>query len=438
MKNRFLWLIILLLPEGLFISLNAQNGITIQNIADTDIPTSKALPSGMKLVWNDEFNGKELDHTKWWDRYFSSLDWFNPSAYKAFLEKKLPVADYQFTGTSIILKATDNIYPGANRQVSSIQTYNWETNTNMMDNSLGGYFEARIRRDIPEGGDKVNLAFWFDSPGPDLKYYLEKGGEAFGTRGIRPRGQIFEIDMCEYITTEIVLHGNVDPKGRFERNIGHYIHKGDFKGKWVVHSVLWTPAGLKFYIDGNLIKEWWNPKDIKSPNHDMNMFFGAYGTNGVTMEVDYVRYYQWRLEEGNLLPNSGFEYSDRIFPWQGTAQIIKEGTYSGTFALKLLPNTFVEQYIYLDHSIDYELAFWAKGEGVISVGVENIIQVSGLPEDMNNKSYNTTSHYTKHKFQFKTTPEPLDNKKTIRVKFENNSDKEIILDDLSIIRKCIR
>lgn len=125
-----------------------------------------------------------------------------------------------------------------------------------MDNALGGFFEARIRRDADKDAKKVNVAFWFDSPGPDLKYYLEKGRHAFGMNGIRPRGQLFEIDMYEYLSAEIVLHGNVAPDGKFERNIGYYIHSGDFKGKWVTHSLLWTPAGLKFYIDGVLVKEW--------------------------------------------------------------------------------------------------------------------------------------------------------------------------------------
>lgn len=122
-------------------------------------PTSDALPKGMKMVWNDEFNGTELDTSKWWDRYFSSLDWFNKDALEAFENGQLPPADYEFTGNSIILRATDNYYPGANRQISSIQTYNWENNTNMMDNAIGGFFETRIRRDIGENGDRVNPCF---------------------------------------------------------------------------------------------------------------------------------------------------------------------------------------------------------------------------------------------------------------------------------------
>jgi len=430
MKKNLLWLLLTCLSASVF--LNAQNN-KVQSLTENDIPTTKALPEGMKLVWNDEFNGHELDTTKWWDRYFSSLNWFGKPAYEALQENKLPVADYEFTGKSIILRATDKLYPGNNRQISSIQTYDWATDTNKMDNALGGYFESRIRRDTGANGDRVNIAFWFDSPGSDLKYYLEKGGQVDGTNGIRPRGQLFEIDMCEYISTEIVLHGNVAPNGLFERNIGHYIHKGDFKGKWVTHSMLWSPAGLKFYIDGELIAEWWDPKDIKSPNHMMNMFFGAYGINDVSMEVDYVRYYQWDLEKDNHLPNPGFEYSEKTFPWEGSGIIDKQNARSGKQALKLAPGTFIEQYVYLDHSKNYELKFWAKGKGNLIVKADNIIQVSGALEGGAEKEYTIKSKYSMQTINFTTNAEPVDNKRTVKISLKNTGNSDIIIDDLSIL-----
>lgn len=429
--KHFLWILLFFLFGTLLVK--AQD--KVEKLTSTDIPTSKALPAGMKLAWNDEFNKQELDHTKWWNRYFSSLDWFNKKAYEAFRSNTLPEADYEFTGNSIILKATDKLYPGSERQISSIQTYDWETNTNKMDNALGGFFEARIRRDIGEKGGKVNIAFWFDSPGPDLKYYLEKGGNVSGTDGIRPRGQLFEIDMCEYITTEIVLHGNVAPDGKFQRNIGHYIHKGDFKGEWVTHSVLWTPAGLKFYIDGELIREWWDKNDIKSPNHAMNMFFGAYGINDVTMEVDYVRYYQWELEEGNHIPNSGFEYSGKLFPWEGTGQIDTGSARSGKNALKLMPGATIEQYIYLDHSRNYELGFWTKGEGDLIAKAENITQVSGISEGGDELKCTPTNDYRMQKLSFTSNPEPVDNKRTVKISFTNTGNSEVFIDDIVVSEK---
>lgn len=433
MRDNFLWILLAFFLCPILL-LNAQND-KVQPLNKTDIPTSEALPAGMKLSWNDEFNGHSLDTAKWWDRYFSSLDWFQTEAYKAFKENMIPAADYEFTGSSIILRATDKLYPGNKRQISSIQTYDWSSSANKMEGAIGGFFEARIRRDTGKKGDRVNIAFWFDSPGPDLKYYLEKGGHVDGTDGIRPRGQLFEIDMCEYITTEIVLHGNVKPNGQFERNIGHYIHKGDFKGKWVIHSMLWTPAGLKFYIDGKQITEWWNPNDIKSPNHAMNMFLGAYGINDVTMEVDYVRHYQWDMEDENYLPNSGFEYSEKLFPWEGTGQIDQIQAYSGKHALKLAPGEYVDQYIYLDHSNQYELEFWSKGKGELTVRTENITQVSGLTESYSESVFNTCTDYSLQKMSFQSSAEPVDNKKTIKVSLRNTGNDNIVVDDIMVRKK---
>lgn len=428
MKKINTLVLLLFLSLGIF----AQSLKYVQDITDKDISTTKALPKGMTLVWNDEFNGTELDTAKWWDRYYSSLDWFNDEAREAFENKTLPTADYSFTGKSIILKGTDKLYPGAKRQISSIQTYNWETNTNMMNNELGGYFEARIKRNVGKKGDKVNLAFWFDSPGPDLKYYLEKGGQAFATNGIRPRGQLFEIDMCEYITTEIVLHGNVDSKGKFERNIGHYIHKGDFKNKWVTHSMLWTPAGLKFYIDGEQIAEWWEPNNIKSPNHAMNMFFGAYGINDVTVEVDYVRHYQWQLEDKNYLPNASFEYSNLAFPWEGTGKVTHGDALSGQQALILNAGEYIEQLVYLDHSNRYWLEAWAKGGGLLAISVDNVEQVTAKSQGGSKVEVEVGKDYAKTRMYFETNEEPVDNKKTIRLKLKNAGANTIYLDNLKI------
>ena len=413
--------------------LSSQEVAKIIPLTSSDTPSSKALPEGMELVWNDEFNGASLDTIKWWNRYFSSLDWFNAAALKAFKNREIPKCDYEMTGSSIILKATDKIYPGSDRQISSIQTYNWDRNQDVVNNIVGGYYETRIRRDYGKKADRINLAFWFDSPGPDLKYYLEQGSKLDGVEGIRPRGQVFEIDLCEYITTEVVLHGNVDANGKFERNIGHYIHNGSFKGEWVVHSMLWSPAGLKFFIDGELVHQWWDKHDIKSPNHAMNLFLGAYGLKGATMEVDYVRCYQWALEKDNLLPNPGFEYSDALFPWEGTGLIEKAAARSGAHALSVSPGAFVEQYLYLDHSSDFQLSFWSKGDGALNVTVEDLLPVKGTAETQKKLVVKGgCADYVQTKMMFGTLPEAAQNKRTVKVIFENKGSSAVVVDDVCI------
>ena len=70
----------------------------------------------------------------------------------------------------------------------------------------------KVRRNSSGNPEGTNTAFWFDSPGPDLRYYLEQGTNLNGTEGIRPKGQLFEIDVFEYLNAQFVLHGHVDQK----------------------------------------------------------------------------------------------------------------------------------------------------------------------------------------------------------------------------------
>lgn len=156
----------------------------------------------MQIFWQDEFNDTLLDLNKWNTVYYSNIDFLKKDNLQAMLGESLPEAAYTFTGHSIHLFTNDSLpakafYPGNGRKISSIQTYDWRTNENKLDNSRGGYFEVRVRRSYTGHPQGLNTAFWLDSPGPDLKYYLQEGTTLEGTTGIRPKGQVFEIDVFE-------------------------------------------------------------------------------------------------------------------------------------------------------------------------------------------------------------------------------------------------
>lgn len=407
-----------------------------QNENEDVLPTAPI--KGMRLVWNDEFNGRVLDTSKWFTQYYSTADFMEKMNWEEFQNGTLPEPAVKFTRNSIILY-TDNQEPketywkSAGRKISSIQTYDWRLNKNLLGDKVGGYIEARIRRNATDDAQMVNTTFWFDSPGPDLKYFVEKGDTARDVVGIRPHGQIYEIDMCENLNTEIVLHGNVE-SGVWKKCIAQYlIGDMDFKNKWVTHSLLWTPNSLKFYIDGVLKKEWSDPNDIKSPNHYMNVFFGAYGKEGtVSMEVDYIRFYQWGLENGNELPNGGFEYADDMYPWEGDGQIICDDVREGKQALSIAPGKQISQYVYVDHTAPYYLEYWSSGN--LEAKVENIVPVSGLAQDTFNKNTETTS-YEKSIINFSSKEEIGINKATVKISFYNKGQTTLLVDNV-ILKKC--
>lgn len=399
---------------------------------DDEKPDDTVPVKGMKLVWNDEFNGTELDAGKWFTQYYSTLDFVSKTKWEQFQNGTLPGPAYKLTGNSIVLyidekKPEKAYWESSGRKISSIQTYDWRLNKNLLGDKVGGYIEARIRRNAAEGAQLINTAFWFDSPGPDAKYFMEERNTFQNTIGVRPRGQVFEIDMCEYLNTEIVLHGNVNSKGEYEHSIGKYlVDDVNFKNRWTTHALLWTPNSLKFYIDGKLKKEWSDPNDIKSPNHYMNIYFGAYGKGGtVSTEVDYVRFYQWNLEDGNELPNGNFEYSDGLYPWEGSAQIDKKNVKSGKQALSIAPGKQISQYVYVDHSSSYSLEYWSSG--CLEARVENIIPMVGKIHDTFQKETNF-DFYTKESILFSSKKETALNKATVKITFSNKGNTPVLVD----------
>ncbi len=407
-----------------------------------DIPSSAAVPEGMLLFWHDEFNDELLNRNKWSTNYYSSIDYLYKINFRKMKTDSLPQAAYTLNGKTINLFTNDSlpaeVYDIKNgKKISSIQTYDWGKNENLLDNSRGGYFEARVKRSSTGKPRGLNTAFWFDSPGPDLKYYLEQGTVLEGVKGIRPKGQVFEIDIFEYLNAQFVLHGHVDSNGKFQRNLATHIAEGyQHIDNWVVHGILWTPAAIKHYINGNLIKEYSDKNKIYAPNHFMNVLLGSYGGGGtVNMEVDYIRGYQWPLEDDNELPNGGAEYSRHILPWEGTATISPAGKRSGKAGFMLRPGETLFQYLYLSPSKDYRLTYWTKGEGTIETQVNNITPVTGAFEDEHQQTASVPSSFTENMLTFKTGSEYENNTKIVRIGFTNTGNKVILLDDVLLTRK---
>lgn len=401
--------------------------------------SSAAVPEGMALFWNDEFNDDLLNRNKWSTNYYSNIDFLKKDNLSLMLQDSLPQPGMNFNGSSIHLFTNEalpvkSFYPASGRKISSIQTYDWRTNENHLDNSKGGYFEVRVKRSSSGKPQGVNTAFWFDSPGPDLKCYLQQGTTLEGTSGIRPAGQVFEIDVFEMLDAQFVLHGLVDKDGKFVHNLATHIAEGyDHINNWVTHGILWTPTSIKHYINGNLIKEYADKHRIFSPNHFMNVFLGSYGSGGsVDMEVDYIRGYQWPLMNGNELPNPGFEANNKLLPWEGTAELSSNLKRNGDYALVLNPGQYIEQYVYLNHSVPYQLEFWMRGEGNLEVTAQNVSPVTGDLDKGSKLEASGTHDFQVKRLAFRTGSEPLDHMKTVRIKFVNTGTSAVLLDDVKV------
>lgn len=406
------------------------------------IGSSAAVPEGMELFWNDEFNDLLLNRNKWSTNYYSNIDLLKKDNLALMLQDSLPQPAMRFNGNTIHLFTNDSVplksfYPASGRKISSIQTYDWRTNENYLDNSRGGYFEVRVKRWSTGKPQGVNTAFWFDSPGPDLRNYLQKGTVLDGVAGVRPKGQVFEIDVFEMLNAQFVLHGHVSEKGEFIHNLATHIAEGyTHIGAWVTHGILWTPNSIKHYINGKLIKAYDNPHQIYSPNHFMNVFLGSYGAGGsVDMEVDYIRGYQWPLIGNNELPNPGFEANANLLPWEGTGTLSLATKRSGNGALVLQPGQYIEQYVYLNNNTDYRLRYWLQGQGKMELTAENIIQVEGKTESAFTQLAQGTAVFKEQVLLFKTGSEYSDYKKTVKIKFTNTGGGVVVIDDVTVVKK---
>lgn len=404
-------------------------------------PSSGAVPPGMEVYWQDEFNDQLLNRNKWSTNYFSSLNYLNEKSKQEMLQDRLPQPAYKLDGDAINLYVNDTIptrifTEGGNQKISSIQTYDWKTNENLLDNSKGGYFEVRVRRNRQGNPKGTNTAFWFDSPGPDIRYYLQEGSEAGGIKGIRPKGQLFEIDVFEYITAQFVIHGHVDSKGVFQRNLATHIAEDyEHVGQWVMHGVLWTPTSIKHYINGNLIKEYTNKNQIYSPNHFMNIFLGAYGSEGgVNMEVDYIRAYNWPLKDGNELPNPDFEGRAGFSPWEGDVRVEDGAGEKRSKAVVLASGQKIEQYVYLDPEQLFNLTYWGKG-GNIKLEVDDVTVVTGKLSSLKQQMQNLGKKGKKRDISFVTGQEIKPNKKIVRITFTNTSKDRVYLDNIILKKK---
>ncbi|MBC9914611.1 fibronectin type III domain-containing protein [Chitinophaga varians] len=402
-----------------------------------DISSSAAVPEGMALFWHDEFNDSLLDRNKWHTTYYSNIDYLRKDNLEAMRNGTLPEAAYTLNGRTINIFTNDSLpakafYPSNGRKISSLQTYDWRTNENLLDNSRGGYFEVRVKRSFTGKPQGLNTAYWFDSPGPDLKYYLQEGTTLEGVTGVRPKGQVFEIDVFENIDAQFVLHGHVDEKGQFVHNLNTHIAKGfEHKDQWVTHGILWTPNSIKHYINGQLIKAYTDKHQIYSPNHAMNVFLGAYGGGGsVSMEVDYIRGYQWPLEGNNELPNPGFDANTSLLPWEGNGTLTNGR--NGSHGLLLKPGQEMEQYVYLNNDANYQLTYWQQGNSPLHAAVANMKLVTGELQQAAAQTQSGKNTFTRQQLHFQTGKEYGHNMKTVRIYFKNTGQQEIILDDVII------
>lgn len=256
---------------------------------------SSILPEGeWKLVWADEFDGTELDRTKWdyrrsmmgqnwlaWTDKGVSLDGNSNVVFTLIEEDGKPVSSQLQTGYNFMDEPVADVKFGE----GGLHWRIGKLRENLFTHAYG-YYECRCRLQQKEGWWS---AFWIQSPTIGASIDSKRTGT--------------EIDIMESFSPGEVLE--------------HYVHSGGYGpnlqsfaagekvqvNKEVFHrfGLLWDETGYTFYIDGEVAGK--TDKNLTAcpefilistevsgyREKDRKATQAAYDAIGDTFVVDYVR-----------------------------------------------------------------------------------------------------------------------------------------------------
>ena len=254
------------------------------------------VPAGYALAFNDEFNGTELNRSKWFTRYMYSnetLDRLNDEQQRYRDNNNHQVAN---GALSLVARKVGTTDPQGINYESGMVRSDWT--------ALYGYYEARVKMPGVKGGWS---AFWLDA---DVA--------ADGGTGWPP-----EIDIFEFVHDGLneklnMIHSNVhvvapatsmttftDPA--WNEQWRYWSAPFNFNEGWHTVGVEWTPNTVTTYVDGKKIVSrsgnWLRPDGLAAgPAHIMlNLAIGGSwaGRNGIddsafpqALQIDWVRAYK--------------------------------------------------------------------------------------------------------------------------------------------------
>ena len=240
---------------------------------------SAAPPTGYSLTWSDEFSGSSLDLTRWGYRLSGArYDAINTSSAVSVENGNLVIRTYTDAGTNYTgMIGTQNLFA---------QTY--------------GYFEARIDFN---GSPGMWSAFWIQSPtvGNPIGNVAVAGAEIDIAEHRVSNTSNTDANMGNKITQ--ALHW--DGYSTSHQTVNNISGNLGLATGFHLYSVLWTPDGYTFYVDGT--QSWASTSGISQRSEYLILSsevrnnnwagvipgggYGSLATTTTNMTVDYVRVY---------------------------------------------------------------------------------------------------------------------------------------------------
>ena len=228
--------------------------------------TPATAPTEWRLTSADEFDGAELDPTKW-NPYYSSV--------RRLAQPEDARARYRIADSILRLRLEATRPPPnlsvARARVSSIQTADWPTAdgaaTRVMFAQRGGWFEVRSR--MPAGSG-LHSAFWLYAP-------RQVAADAPARR------EVVEIDIYEQLGARTAAGVNnfaihfTDESGKHLCDLGFDPSK-DFHD----YALDWREDRMQWHVDGQLVWDYRGPV----PQEPLFILLGLYEGCGWTGAVD--------------------------------------------------------------------------------------------------------------------------------------------------------
>ncbi|MBI5716121.1 MAG: glycoside hydrolase family 16 protein [Burkholderiales bacterium] len=257
------------------------------------------VPPGYVLAFNDEFNGPELNRSKWFTRYIyggGTTDRLNDEKQRYRDNRNHGIAGGILSLTA--RKATPDDPNGIYYESGMIRS-DWTTRY--------GYFEARVK--MP-GGIGMWPAFWLTSdvsPAGVLSWPPEIDIFEFVNNGVEDRTHMLHSGVVSPSGTTSLL-SYTDPA--FNTRWTYYAAPFKFNEGWHTVGAEWDASSVTMYVDGRKIytrSYRWNYPDgtLAAPAHILlnlavgGSWAGRYGIDDAalpqSLQIDWVRAYRRAL-----------------------------------------------------------------------------------------------------------------------------------------------
>lgn len=281
------------------------------------------------LNWNDEFEGTEVDLTKWGD-YRDKSSEYSTSCLGGFYGNQDVYGDTAYTGPGevrdLVYTADGKLHIGAQR-VAEKDFVNGEISTYWTMVYRYGYFEVRARH----AETPANVGYWANGASSDAAGAIKR----FGV--VQQRPAMTEIDMLENFGSNTAFHSNVhrwwtdysvdgavtgsnhnalDGSSKYagsslnnKKKVYDTERYGDDLSKdFHIYGCYWDDSCMKFFFDGKVYLDYQFDENQSVSIHCLMNYFNTEchigsPSYGVTYdpdihkdyyetEIDYIRIYQ--------------------------------------------------------------------------------------------------------------------------------------------------